>query len=276
MGAVHVQRGSNHIWGSGSSAGEGPDSGSRLESASVDEDFSQSSVMVGGGVGGMMVVTVPPLNRGAEMSRRGRLRRRGAARVGLASVEVLGGNTVSQLQAGRLHPQCRAALGGCVATGNRGMWERLGRRHEGFAYLLDILGRYIEGFGPLIFPHLPPVFVGFLDQHVALPLVDGDDTVLGLVLIVVLHLDVDLARGNGQIRHDAARCPPGRSRREEDVNQHGLHSNAGGTQRGVMSVSFTIPLAFFQNIPRSDPAVLCDRAVGTDFHIYTTIQIIIK
>lgn len=134
----------------------------------------------------------------------------------------------SQLQIGRFYPECSTTLWGCVASGSRRMWHRFGRRHEGFADLSDILSRYIESFTPLILPHLPPVLVGFLNQHVAFPLVDGDEAVLGLVFIIVLHLDVDLARGNRQFRHVASYCPPGSSPQEEDVYYHGFQSKAEG------------------------------------------------
>lgn len=97
------------------------------------------------------------------------------------------------------------------------MWQRFRRRHEGLADLSDILSRYIDRFTPLLLLHLPPVVVGFLDQHVAFPLLDGDEAVFGRVFIVVLYLDVDLARGDRQLRHDASYCPPDSSPQEEDV-----------------------------------------------------------
>lgn len=88
-------------------------------------------------------------------------------------------------------------------------------RHEGFANLSDILCGYVEGFSPLLLPDLPPVVVGFLDQHVTVPLADGDEAVFGLVFIVVLHLDVDLPRCNWQVGHDASDCPLGSSPQED-------------------------------------------------------------
>ena len=77
--------------------------------------------------------------------------------------------------------------------------QRLGRGHEGLADLSDILRWYVKGLGPLLFLDLPPVLVGLLHQHVALSLADGDLALLGLVLIIILHLNVHLAWGNGQL-----------------------------------------------------------------------------
>ena len=135
---------------------------------------------------------------------------------GLMPVKVLGRPILeSQLQVGRLYPEC-------IAGGSRRMRDGFRRWHEGFADLADILSGYIKGFSPLFFLHLPPVIVCFLDQHVAFPLPDGDEAVLGFVFIVVLHLNVDLSRGNRQIRHDASNCPPGSSPQEEDVYEHGF------------------------------------------------------
>lgn len=123
----------------------------------------------------------------------------------------------SQLQTGRLYPDYTSTLWGGVASGSRRMWERFRRWHEGFAGFADILSRDVKSFGALFLPNLPPVFVSLLDQHVALPLPDGDDSVLGFVFVVILHLDVDLPRGDRQVRHDASDCPRGRSQPQEEV-----------------------------------------------------------
>lgn len=97
------------------------------------------------------------------------------------------------------------------------MWDRFRRWHEGFADFADILSRNVKSFSPLFLPNLPPVLVGFFDEHVAFSLVDRNGAVLGLVFIVIVHLDVDLARGNRQVRHDASDCPRGSSPQQEDV-----------------------------------------------------------
>lgn len=70
-GAVHVQRGSDQLWGSGPGAGEsaGPPFVVWLGASTVDQDISQSPLVVSGGVGGVMVVAVPALNRGTEVTR---------------------------------------------------------------------------------------------------------------------------------------------------------------------------------------------------------------
>lgn len=189
----------------------------RLEASTVDKDVSQRSVVVGGSGGGGMVVTVPALTGGTEVPRRGRLCGGRPPVVGLMFVEVLGGPVESQLQIGWLYPECTPTLRRCVPSGSRRMWVRFRRWHEGFADFTDILSRYVESFSPLFLLHLPPVLIGFLDQHVAFPLVDGNEAVLGLVFIVVVHLDVDLARGNRQFRHDASDCTRGSSLQEDDV-----------------------------------------------------------
>lgn len=106
------------------------------------------------------------------------------------------------------------------------MWQGFGRGHEGFADFTDILSRYVKRFRPFLFLHLPPVVVGLLDQHVAFPLPDDNDAVFGLVLIVVVHLDVDLARGNRQFCHGASDRPPGSSPQEEKIYYHGFMSRA--------------------------------------------------
>lgn len=220
VGTVHVQRGSDQLRGSSSGAGEsaGPSFVVGLGASTVDQDFGQSPVMVGGGAGGVMVVAVPALNRGTEVARGSCLCGWRAPIVGLTSVKVLSGLVLrSQLQTGWLYPEYTPTLWGCVASGSRRMWERFRRWHEGFAGFADILSRNVKSFRPLVLPNLPPVLVSLLDQHVAFPLVDGNDAVLGLVFVVILHLYVDLARGNRQVCHDASDCPRGRSPPQEDV-----------------------------------------------------------
>lgn len=55
----------------------------------MDEDVSQSSFMVGGSAGGMVVVAVPAVNRGTEVPGGGSLCRWRALIVRLTSVKVL-------------------------------------------------------------------------------------------------------------------------------------------------------------------------------------------
>lgn len=97
----------------------------------------------------------------------------------MGSVEVFVGHS-ADIQNGGLGPQS-GLLGG----------------HERTTYLPDVLSRHIKGLRALVLPYLPPVLVGLLNKHVALSLADGHHLVFGLVLIVELHLDVDLARGDG-------------------------------------------------------------------------------
>lgn len=220
-GAVHVQRRSGQVRGSSSGARQsaGPPFGVLLGSSALDEDFGQSSLVVGGAAGGVVVVAVPAMNGGTVVvPGRGSLCGGRAPVFGLVSVEVLGGPFMqSQIQTGWLYPDGGPTLWRCVSSGNRRMRERFRRWHEGFADLADILSRYVESFSPFFLPNLPPVLVCFLDQHVAFSLADDDEAVLGLVFIVVLHLDVDIARSNRQLRHGAYDCQRGSSPREEDV-----------------------------------------------------------
>lgn len=77
--------------------------------------------------------------------------------------------------------------------------------HEGPTHLPDVLRRHVKSLCALLFLHLPPVLIGLLHQHVPFSLADSHHLVFGLVLIVVLHLDVHLARGDGQplsVSHD--------------------------------------------------------------------------
>lgn len=62
-----------------------------LGAYTMDKDFSQSSVVLGGRAGGGMVVAVPALNGGTEVPRRGSLCGWRAPIVGLMSVKVLSG-----------------------------------------------------------------------------------------------------------------------------------------------------------------------------------------
>lgn len=124
------------------------------------------------------------------------------------SVKALRGAVVeSQVQIGWPYPDCTSTLWLCIAAGSRMMWDGFRRWHEGFADFSDILSRYIKSLTSLLLLHLPPVAIGFLDQHIAFPLPDGDEAVLGLVLIIVLHLNVDLSWGNRQFCHDTVDCP---------------------------------------------------------------------
>lgn len=89
-----------------------------------------------------------------------------------------------------------------------GFTARLGRRrHEGPPDFANILSWHVKSLRALFSTHLPPVLVGFANQHVAFPLPNGDESVFGLVLVIILHLDVHLPRSDGQIatffRHDS-------------------------------------------------------------------------
>lgn len=97
---------------------------------------------------------------------------------------------------------------GCPAdVQNSGLGPQTGLLwgHEGPAYLPDVLGWHIKSLCALFLPHLPPVLIGLLHQHVPLSLADGDHLVFGLVLIIILHFNVGLAWGNIQpvsVSHD--------------------------------------------------------------------------
>lgn len=80
-----------------------------------------------------------------------------------------------------------------------GLCTRFGRWHEGTSYLSDVLSGDIKSLGALLSPNLPPVLVGFTNQLVAFALPYGDEFVFRLVLIIELHLDIYLPRGDGQI-----------------------------------------------------------------------------
>ena len=97
---------------------------------------------------------------------------------------------------------------GCAADiQNSGLGPYCGllRRHECPTHLPYILRWHVKSLCALLLFHLPPVLIGLPHQHVPFSLADRHHLVFGLVLIVVLHLDVDLARGDGQplsVSHD--------------------------------------------------------------------------
>lgn len=117
LGAVHVQRLADHLWGSSPGAGQsaGPSLVFGLGAHAVEQNPGKGAVVLsgreGGRVVGVVMVAVAALDGGAEVARGGSLCGRRAPVVGLVSLKALGGPVLrSQVQAGGLHPQDAATV----------------------------------------------------------------------------------------------------------------------------------------------------------------------